>query len=552
MTLHRQRMTVTLTSAIVFIFLLNLVFLYYSIGDRVWLFYNSDSLYLPYLYQDLITRHGKFSEWIFASTPYFFPDTLIYFILATISQNLKLSILLYSIVQFTLYYWLIIAIGKKIIKNTEDVSLFHLSVLVSLLFLSKGYLQQETLMMGLISQSHFGTALMFLLGLLLILNTFSSQSPWNYVFLFTVCFLTVFSDILYLTQFFAPVILSLWIMRTLSNNLQIKKIYTKNICIVSLGCISSYLLYRSNLLPLHLDKYTNGLRRIYLNELWEGVKKIAHDFWVFYQSNAIIFVFLCFYIVLTLHYLTKRFVPTQKNQADLYNNFNFIIIFLFTSIMLGILSLLFADNNLMVKNFINLRHCIPFIIFPVFLGIPLFFAMYTSFGESLSKYYLYLMLAMLAYAYLFIPQGGSIANIIRFYPDSIACLDSYANKYHLKNGISYHYWETRSNSFLSKKDLNIVNVKSDLSVGPTPRLYFNTMNDFKNKDFNFILFNNDHLVDPKFVANVGKFKKIYGTPSAEFTCPSWNNKKNTVYVYQSKRLNKNWDDRFFEKLVKTI
>src|SRR5580700_5871876 len=110
MALRHHPIAIKLFSGLAFVLLLNLIFLYYSIGDNLWIFYNSDSLYLPYLYQDLIMCYGKLSEWIFSPTPYFFPDMLLYFILATITQHLRLAILLYAIVQFILYYWLIVAI----------------------------------------------------------------------------------------------------------------------------------------------------------------------------------------------------------------------------------------------------------------------------------------------------------------------------------------------------------------------------------------------------------------------------------------------------------
>lgn len=549
MDVFRHPIVMKLFSGIAFALLLNLVFLYYSIGDRIWIFYNSDSLYLPYLYQDLIMRNGKFSEWIFSPTPYFFPDMLIYFILAAISGHLRLTILLYAIVQLTLYYWLIIAIAKKIIKNKTDISLLHLSVFISLLLLGKGYLQQETLIMGLISQSHFGTALMFLLGLLLMLNTFSSNNPWNYVFLFIICFLTVFSDILYLTQFLVPAILSLCFMIFLSNHRKEKIIYIKNILVICLSCTSSYIIYKSKILPIHLDDYTSHLLRIHSFELIPAAEKIISNLSVFYHHNTITFSFLGLFIALTLYYFIKE---PFKNPGYIESNkfFIFTISFLFASIIAGILSLLFFDNNLMAKNYINLRHCIPYIIFPVFLGVPLFLIMYTRLAETISSYYIYIIILMLSFAYFFSPKGA-ISNIINFYPASTACLDFYADKYHLKNGVSYYFWETRANSFLSKKNLNIVQINFDISSGPIPKLYFNTLRDFKNKDFNFILIGREHLVDtsPHVVSNIQGFKEKFGTPSFEFTCPSWNDKKNTVFVYQSGLLNKGWNDALYDNLL---
>jgi hypothetical protein len=547
MALRHHPIAIKLFSGLAFVLLLNLIFLYYSIGDNLWIFYNSDSLYLPYLYQDLIMRDGKLSEWIFSPTPYFFPDMLIYFILASITQHLRLAILLYAIVQFILYYWLIVAIAKKIIKNKTDISLLHLSVFISLLLLARGYLQQETLIMGLISQSHFGTALMFLLGLLLILNTFSSNNPWNYVFLFIVCFLTVFSDVLYLTQFFVPAIMSLCFMIFLSNHHREKTTYLKNIFVICFSCMSSYIIYKSKILPINLDNYTAHLLRIHLFELIAAAKKIIYNLSVFYYFNTITLIFLGLFIALTLYYFIKE--PFKKpGYIESNKHFIFTINFLFASIIAGILSLLFFDNNLMAPNYINLRHCIPYMIFPVFLGVPLFLIMYTRLADIISTYYIYIIILMLSCAYLF-PPKGSISNIINFYPESTACLDFYADKYHLKNGVSYFFWETRSNNFLSKKNLNIVNIDIDLSAGPIPRLYFNTLHDFKNKDFNFIVIGSEHESDPFLASNIHQFKNKFGMPSFEFTCPSWDDKKNTVLVYQTGLLNKDWNDALYDNLL---
>lgn len=543
----RHRIIIPLVSGIAFILLLYLIFLYYSIGDKLWLFYNTDAIYLPYLYQDLILRDGKLSDWVFSSTPYFFPDALIYFILAAFSHNLRVAILLYAVVQFTLYYWLIIAIGKKILKQPRELSLLHFSVLTSLFLLSLGYLQQETLMMGLISQSHFGTALMFLLGLLLILNTFSSNSLWNYVFLFIVCFLTVFSDILYLTQFFVPAVITLFFMIFVSTDDKTKRIYIKNMLVISFSCASSYIIYRSKLLPIHLDSYATYIQRTDWFEIIAAIKKIIFNFWIFYQTNAIVFICFCLYIVLTLHYLIRN-IFNKTNPAETNGPFIFTIVFLFISILVGFLSLLFLDNILMATRYINLRHCIPFIIFPVFLGIPLYLAMYTRLGELLSKYYIYIMICMISYAYFFTPKG-SLSNIINFYPENTACLDSYAHKYHLNNGISYHFWETRANNFLSKQHLNIINHWFDDHSELIPRLYFNTLHDVKNKDFNFMIVNEKDFMNPDIGSTLQQIKKNLGPPLFEFTCPSWDNKINTIYVYQNGRLNKHWNDTLYAKLL---
>jgi len=531
--LHNVKsLLISTLSFLTFLFLIYCVFLHYSIGDNPWIFYNADSVYLPYLYRDLFQKGGTISEWIFSPTPYFFPDMLIYFFIAFIVSHLKLAIILFATIQLALYYYFIVAIGSKIISNPNQISLFQISVLISLLLLANGYFKQETLDMAMTSQAHFGTALMFLLGTLLILKTFSSDNLSNFIFLFLVCLLTVFSDLVFLTQFIAPVILSLVIMLIIYPNPIFRFTCIKNIIAILTGSLLSYIIYQNQFFYLNIDIYTNPLKRLAFDQLLAGIKKIGLTFEIYYHTNSFVSIlWITFFILSCLILTSVIFHHRKKNRHS--ESFLFVTILLFLSIVLGFFSLLFLDNNLMVDNYYKLRHSISYIIFPVFLGIP---TILSRCGETITKWIppvsLISIFAITVTAYI-TKANGQINHILNFYPKSIACLDSFVEKYHFQNGITDYYREGKSNNFLSKKNLNIVTLKHTPTQRLVPRFYFNTSHDYNKKNFYFILTNRSHQIDTEFYQNTTKENLIkqFGNPQFEFICPSWNKKQNTIYVY---------------------
>jgi hypothetical protein len=532
---HYKNLSSSLLSLIAFIILVYFIFQYYSLGDRPWVFYTSDSVYIPYLYRDLILRHGSILQWTFSPVPYFFPDTFVYFILAAAVKNLKVAIVLFAFFQYSLYYWLIVTIGKEVFGRSKT-TLFRLSTLIALLGVATGHLQQETLNLGLISQTHFSTALMFLFGLVLILKTFYTPNTLNYALLFAVCFLTTFSDILFITQFVVVALVSLCLMLMLSNkdDHEKKRIYTNNIFIITISSIISYLIYRHSFFFLNMSFGGHLIKRYSASDLMAATEKIYKNLMLFSQNNAVVVGLLIMFLVLSAALIGKALYYRVKDQQTCFDcKFLFTMIMLFMTVLIGIGSLLFLDNNLMVPGYNEFRHSLPMIIFPVFLGVPLYVTQYTSVEGNFAKYYGYLVLIILLCAYFFVPKG-SLGNIIKFYPASIACLDANAEKYHLKDGVTDFYWASRSYSFLSKRALNIVTVAALSEEGFVPRTWFNTLHDYHEKDFNYFITGFGHLVDTDHYQPMNKqmVEKRLGREKIKFMCPSWETgKMESIYVF---------------------
>ena len=524
MQITRRHQSLNLAFSIAaFFILVYLVFSYYSIGDRPWIFYNSDNIYVAYFYQDLIQKGGHLLQWKFSPVPYFFPDIFIYFLIAPFVHNLKIAILLQSVVQLALYYGFIVAIGKIATKKFKSTTLFHLSVLFSLVLLAGGYLQQETLQYALVSQQHFGAALMFLLGLLLILRTFKYNNPRDYIFLFLVCFLTIFSDIVFFTQFFATAMISLCVMLLLPK-VENRKIYFTNIVVILTATACSYALYRLRAFCLHISINPHLVRRSHLTELLAATFRVRQNLADFYQNNAIVVLLLCIYAVITFLFIARIF---WRRKKTINKRFVFAVLFLFTAMLTGYLSLLFADNDLMDGSYNGMRHYQPYMLFPVFLGIPLYLTRYTNLGRVLAKHYGSLIIAIVGCAYLFTPQG-SISNIINFYPPAVACLDQFAEQHQLQNGIA-NYWEAKSYTFLSKKNITIAAIENNTKNATIqPELWISTMHDYVDRKFNFLMVENNHPESP----NENYVQQAFGTPQATLECPAWENgRRDKIYIY---------------------
>lgn len=525
---HRNFLNIVCTF-IALILLIYFCLLHESVFSLLFV-YNSDIITLPYFYKDLFFHGGSITQWLFPATMCFFPDTFLYFILAFLSGNLKLAIVFFAIFQFVFYYLLIVEIGKRIINDHESVDLFRLSVFLSFVLYAGGYLGQD-IFYAPTFYGHFGAALMFLLGLFLIIRSFSNQGKLNFVFLAIICFLTVYSDVLFITQFVITAIISLYVMSLLLK--EVKKNCKKNIFVIAISSFFSFLFYIFSKYIFHIHIFIDHhyLKRYRLSELISATKKIIYKLSQFYQSNAIIVLLLFIYFFVTIAVLVKVVGNRFRNEEVLNEEapFLFTIIMLFMSIIIGYLSLIFLDNNLMSSD-PSLRHFQPFVLFPVFLGIPLYLVRYTNIGKLVAKYYVYLIVPLVFCTFLFAPKG-SITNLVKFYPPQAACIDQYAHRYHLKNGLA-GYWDAKYLSFLSRQNVNIAAItKNNKTI--IPYIWFDTIHDYLNKDFNFVLVKNN----PNEFPNRKDVESAYGLPLYTLKCQTWaDNDSSTIYVYKNGKI----------------
>src|SRR5215204_4618644 len=125
------------------------------------LLYNSDAMFIPVVFRDVVAR-GTLSGWDFPTNPYFFPDMLLFVPLLIIFREIHLSTILYGLIQLLLLVigtvlvhrelfgkerlaqtivllilalcMLFIATGKQIFYPFALMSVHHTSVLVLIPF----------------------------------------------------------------------------------------------------------------------------------------------------------------------------------------------------------------------------------------------------------------------------------------------------------------------------------------------------------------------------------------------------------------------------------
>ncbi len=92
--------------------------------------FSSDALYLPTFYNELIIEKADLNGLKFNGQPNFFPDMMIYFPIYSLTQDIIVSGIIYSIIQNCIIILLILALSKTIIHTFN----FYYPAVINLLF----------------------------------------------------------------------------------------------------------------------------------------------------------------------------------------------------------------------------------------------------------------------------------------------------------------------------------------------------------------------------------------------------------------------------------
>ncbi len=483
--------------------------------ESIYSFFNSDSLEIPYLYKDLFIKHGSFKDWNFSSVNYFFPDALIFFVMAFLVKNLNFAILLWNIILLFLSYVFIVAIGC-LIGGKENKNLFRFSALI-FLFLAP-YIGQEIFLP--LGSSHYGsTVVIHLINLYLILRLLNQSKFIYYLLLGLSCFLTNLSDLLFIVTFIGPVLMSLLVIAWFvdkPNRIILIKIFLTIAITGPLGYFTNV----HDLLHLHI-----GHQHVIVHfaHAWTIFRT---NLIIFYNDHPIIILIDILYVIVVLTILLKLLFSKQYLKLNYYtlNELNSSTVFVLMSLcfctILTVLAVLVFDRDLFAVGVHSLLHLEPAILFPVFLGLPILIIKYSNVGEAVNRVYLFLVVSLIICLCLF-NQNYSIKGFVNRYPPLTQCLDNYARTGRLisKNGVEV-YWDARINTFLSKENVNIV-ATFDL-VHPTN--WMSTKRDYLDKTFNFVILDEEALAPIKITKTLGK-------PDLILICPVDSGQR-SIYIYK--------------------
>lgn len=520
-----------------------LAFSYYAHGDGPWLFYNSDNG-IPAIYQDVMQHGGHFMDWEWAAVMNFFPDLTLFFGLSFLSGgDVKTAILLFGVIQLCLYYLLTLAIARLVVDQQKSIVFFKWSILFSIYLLSTGaFFHREIFESALTAWLHFGAALMYLAGTFLVLLSFKRSSGFVYTTLFIVTLLSGYSDLLFIVQFAAPALMALWLLRPYCDAV-FQRVCLVNAVIIAAASGAAYFIYRLNPIGLHIHLETKIIRRKHVEDVAAAILKLRDVLSGFFQQNPVVMLMLGVFILGCVMYLYRARKSFSSSNPVKKPSFLFVMILFACSMLIGLISLLLLDNDLMESGYIGMRHYQTFILFPVFIGIPMLLSLSPPLVKLADRGYLYVVWALAALG-LSRGEWQPISSITNFYPPSVACLDSYASSHHLRHGLA-NYWQAKSYTYLSKKGLHVVAMTQHFM----PYRAISSANHFRDKTFNFVIVPADKTDSPSYPSglhedaffNTAYLQQFFGSPSEVLTCPSaLGDGQDKIYVYPEGVINAKW------------
>ncbi len=474
--------------------------------------FNSNQLFIPYLYQDIFIHHAPWSDWILSPVPFLFPDGLIFFIIVSIFRNIVLSIFLANAALAISYYILLVSIGTAVCgKHCKN--LFRFSAFLSLM-LACGHLHDHEIIIPLWS-SHFGATVVIYLGcfrliLELLNNATIIKKYFYYTLLSALIFFTSLSDPFFFVLLLGTIPAALLAL-ALHKKIRSSFMLGLFLLLVFIGGIA-FLCNFYDLLNLHIRSFIHlKANTAPLFHFTLASFTVLHKMLALYYAHNPIIIFLSFsYIFIGL---ALFFFRSTQNTPTL-----FITISVSFCILTTLFLTLFFDQDLLHPNFLSLRHFQPALLLPAFLCFPIFLAHSNFIIQVSHQYYRFFLFILISCLFLFQPYD-SPQQMLGVYPTLTRCIDHYAKQGQLlnKNGIS-EYWDAHINDMLSKQHINIVAINRYKK----PYNWMSTKHDYQNKKFHFIL-----VREPTFSADT--VIQYWGQPNSILICPYADNYR--IFVY---------------------
>lgn len=478
---------------------------FYLIGDFV---YNSDSLYLPALYADMI--HGNnLAQWNLPPSSYLFPDMVLYFILRAYTPNLQAAAVAFGITQYLIFALGLMLLAKQLLPRVYGSIIPALIALMSLCFTFSLTNLEFYIQMIFVSAHHFGIVLVIPF-VLAITHTLMSESKLNLpiiCLLSALSFLTALSDWLYLVQLAIPLVASLAILHKL------KKTDLKRILVIASAILAPSLIGQGASLFYIWDHPQLVAYMLRPQPIDSSIQQLAASLTtipLYHSILAVVFLGICAFIFARV---IARIFLRQASGLDLgialLPTYFFLAFIINTVSVIG--SGIFADRD-------GFRYFLPVLIFSGFWGLPFIVppikAIKPIFFESGVTGALVLLILV---------GWGNIDSqgfIFDYYPPFIQCIDEKTSTLGIRYGIA-DYWQARPISLLSHNNLQVVQVNHDLS----PYHWINNSAEYKTEP-EFAVIDARFPENYPFRLDENLITSRFGKPDAMFECED-----NRILVY---------------------
>lgn len=488
--------------------LFNVVFILFSISllnsDGLNVYINSDTLYLPSIYQDVTVFGNTLSGWNLNPAPNFFPDMLLYGVIAIFSNNFIVAVITYSIVQYLLIIFLINKVLQVVVSNTERYYILIIgNLFLALIPLSTYFANDFHFSFHLISNAYHNGALVNALLALNFFIRFLKNGKYNTLTLLTLSVIvSVLSDRFFIFYFIVPAVGVSVI--SLFNNVKRKNaiiIIAATILSTTIAITTFNLLKAFKLLVVF--KRSLELTPQLIKDAWN----IFLEQFSFYLSEfdtrsfaLLLSVGLTFILGRYLFLFIKKYSLKHSNEKFILALFIFFFIplVLFIPVLLGV----YTGWDTIRYNFQVI------IIGLLFFGLPINYA-----NQKIKKAVKLTLAPLILTAFLF--SGfilfsstfyNGLSSVTSFYPENVQTIDKIAKKHHLKFGVA-PYWTAKYTTMLSKENVRTYTCFPEMTpwyhASNENWYYFNPYSK-DSVDFNFVVI--------KDSIHAYHFKEILGIP----------------------------------------
>ena len=459
-------------------------------------FFNSDTLYLPFLYKDLFINHMGVQGWHLNPSPNFFPDMVVYFILMCLTKDFIVASFLYPLLQYIVFLVLIIKLYQLVLKSHSVLFASFSNLIFLLFFLVTFYTHDFDFTFYLISTSyHMGAFLLSFLCIILTIKYLLAPNKSLLINISWISSLGIISDRIFVVMYCIPILCIILLFKKIYPFRKIKLILIINISAFVLGAIIFILIQNTYYIsidrPYRIMDFKNARDSFHVLS--------GHLFYYMkygtYTKGIIIASVLSFLSVLYLFLAGIR----KESQLSAFTIYCFIAI----AYTLFVFFAPVINGSYTASD--SLRYNI-YVFYISMLNIPLVIAYLLTrkserrlFSMGISGLLIICILSAFWIGFSKLSISG-LHKYFNYYPKKVEQIDKIAKEHQLFYGVG-NYWSAKYISMFSKCGVNILPVFDDLHP------YYHAYNKHyffaKNNVFNFIILY-------KFV-DKEKYKKILGS-----------------------------------------
>lgn len=420
-----------------------LVFLTMSKEEIDGVFLNTDTLYQPSLYWDVIDHGNDMARWSLNPAPNFFPDMGIYMLLMLISGgSIIFSSFVFSIIQLLIINLLLFGIFKYLKQGIHHQIMFVTNFLIGLYALTDLISDNFPFCFNLLSNSyHMGSFVNTLLGIYLILSIHRNSRTWKYIVLGFICLLGFPSDKIFLISFVIPVGVSL----------MVKLFYyqEKRILLFSLATIListflgwqtlEFLILNKN---LEIEDPHSFLNFENIGNSWDEFMFQMKVYWADQSFVTLILTLAFLSIILQVVLAIRELIQQRPSWYGLFSLVNLAVIF----------APILAGNY---TGFDTLRYNFHGYLFAICL-LPLVFYELTNKPKLITEggiISLGFQLTLIIYLYISLPLNSD--TYFNYYPEIAQVTDTFVRQTGQNTGTA-QYWQAKVITLFSKENAFVV------------------------------------------------------------------------------------------------